>query len=66
MTGKRAEASNVGAGRAVSEDDPTGNESKERQQEIAEDTRPGSAVGGHKAGQTQAEERVTMDGERRG
>ncbi len=66
MTDKRAEQSKVGAGRAVGEEDATRNVSEERQAEITEDTRPGSAIGGQKAGQTRAQERTTMDDERQG
>ena len=42
------------------------NVSEERQAEITEDTKPGSAIGGHEASQTRAQERTTIDNERRG
>jgi len=66
MTDKHREESKVGAERAVGEEDATRNVSEEREAESTEDTRPGSAIGGHEAGQTSAEERTTMDDERRG
>jgi len=66
MTDKREDHPKVGAGRVASERDATRNVSEERKTEITEDTRPGSAVGGHEQGQTPAEERATMDDERRG
>ncbi len=66
MTDKNKEESKVGAGRAVGEENATRNVSEEREAEITEDTRPGSAIGGQKAGQTRAQERTTMDDERRG
>ena len=66
MTETPKEQTDVGAGRAASEQDPTRNVSDERKAEIAEDTRPGSAIGGHKPGQTPAQERATMDDERQG
>ncbi len=66
MTDKHREESKVGAGRAMGEEDAARNVSEERKAEITEDTRPGSAIGGQKAGQTRAQERTTMDDERRG
>lgn len=66
MTGKPEEQSNVGTGRALDEQDATAGVSQERADEIAQDTRPGSAIGGHKADQTPAQERETMADERRG
>jgi hypothetical protein len=48
------------------EQDATRNVPEERQTEIAQDIRPGSVVGGHEEGRTPAEERATMDEERRG
>lgn len=66
MTDKHEEPSKVGAGRAVGEGDATLGVSEERKTEIADDTRPGSAIGGHEPGQSPATERATMDDERRG
>ncbi|HEY8600900.1 MAG TPA: hypothetical protein VIL85_20855 [Thermomicrobiales bacterium] len=66
MTDKREEPSKVRAGRAVGESDATLNVSEERKAEIEEDTRPGSAIGGHEPGQSPTAERATMDDERRG
>ncbi len=66
MTDKREEQPEVGAGRVAGEQDATRNVPEERQTEIAQDIRPGSVVGGHEAGRTPAEERATMDEERRG
>jgi len=66
MTDKREERPNIGAGRAVDESDTALGASEERKNEIAEDTRPGSAIGGHEPGKTPATERATMDDERRG
>lgn len=66
MTDRREEQPKVGAGRVVGEQDATHGVSEERADEIREDTRPGSAIGGHEAGQTPAQERATMDDERRG
>lgn len=65
MTDKHEEPSKVGAGRAVGEADATFGVPEERKTEMAEDTRPGSAVGGHEPGQSTATERTTMDEERR-
>ena len=66
MTETPKEQPKVGAGRAVGEQDATLNVSDERKTEIAEDTRAGSAIGGHEAGKSPAQERATMDDERRG
>jgi len=66
VTDKHEEPSKVGAGRTVGEADATFGVPEERKTEMAEDTRPGSAVGGHEPGQSTATERTTMDEERRG